>query len=182
MPDAYAAASPAALLPLGCPQLLVSGGQDEDVPLALTRAYAAQARSSGDHITCAPIHALCTALYVCHGIARWGVGTISEVCPLQTSVSAAVTVVAVQAGGVSNSRALRDHHPDGPELATAEARDGAAAGAHSDPVHGTLCTAMTGSGLLDDWPTTLRLRQQSTLRLTLLNDSPRAILLATTAP
>eukprot|EP01051_Picozoa_sp_SAG22_P008985 SAG22_NODE_719_length_7666_cov_5.819083_2_plen_137_part_00 len=45
---AYRAASPAALLPLGVPQLLVNGENDLDVPLATVLAYAARARLAGD--------------------------------------------------------------------------------------------------------------------------------------
>ena len=42
----YHTASPAALLPLGCAQLLVSGTEDDDVPIELTRAYAEKVRTS----------------------------------------------------------------------------------------------------------------------------------------
>jgi len=40
-PDRYAAASPAALAPLGVPQLLVHGDADEIVPIGQSRGYAA---------------------------------------------------------------------------------------------------------------------------------------------
>ena len=49
--SAYAVASPAALLPLGCAQLLVSGTDDTDVPIALTREYVADVRRAGDAVT-----------------------------------------------------------------------------------------------------------------------------------
>lgn len=49
-PERYEAASPAALLPLGVPQLLVHGGEDDVVPLGQSRAYADAARRSGDEI------------------------------------------------------------------------------------------------------------------------------------
>ena len=45
--SAYPAASPAALLPLGCAQLLVSGTDDTDVPIALTREYVEDVRQAG---------------------------------------------------------------------------------------------------------------------------------------
>jgi acetyl esterase/lipase len=47
-PDRYAAASPAALLPLGVPQTLIHGTSDDDVPYALSREYAAAASAAGD--------------------------------------------------------------------------------------------------------------------------------------
>ena len=48
VPERYAVASPAALLPLGVPQLLVHGTRDDLVPPAQSRAYAAAARAAGD--------------------------------------------------------------------------------------------------------------------------------------
>jgi acetyl esterase/lipase len=49
-PDAYALASPAELLPLGVPQLLVHGEGDDTVPVALSRAYHAAAVEAGDPV------------------------------------------------------------------------------------------------------------------------------------
>lgn len=50
--SAYEVASPAALLPLGCAQLLVSGTDDTDVPIALTREYVEDVRrAGGDAVT-----------------------------------------------------------------------------------------------------------------------------------
>ena len=46
----YRLASPAALLPLGVPQLLVNGTNDLDVPLATVIGYAAKARLAGDSV------------------------------------------------------------------------------------------------------------------------------------
>jgi acetyl esterase/lipase len=48
VPERYAAASPAALLPLGAPQLLVHGERDEVVPPSQSRDYAEAARAAGD--------------------------------------------------------------------------------------------------------------------------------------
>jgi pimeloyl-ACP methyl ester carboxylesterase len=48
VPDAYLAADPGARLPLGVPQLLVHGMQDDRVPISHARAYAARARAAGD--------------------------------------------------------------------------------------------------------------------------------------
>ena len=47
-PDAYLAADPAARLPLGVPQVLVHGVEDDRVPLAHALAYANRARDAGD--------------------------------------------------------------------------------------------------------------------------------------
>ena len=47
-PDAYSLASPMALLPLGCKQLIVTGDNDVNVPPELTRAYATAAVEAGD--------------------------------------------------------------------------------------------------------------------------------------
>lgn len=48
VPDAYAAADPVALLPLGAAQVLVHGTDDDRVPLENARGYAALARAAGD--------------------------------------------------------------------------------------------------------------------------------------
>jgi acetyl esterase/lipase len=48
VPERYAAASPAALLPLRVPQLLVHGAADPVVPLRQSVDYAKAARSAGD--------------------------------------------------------------------------------------------------------------------------------------
>ena len=51
-PDAesvvYAAANPAALLPLGVPMLLVHGAEDENVPPSMATSFAQRARDAGD--------------------------------------------------------------------------------------------------------------------------------------
>ncbi|MBE3561350.1 MAG: alpha/beta hydrolase [Ktedonobacteraceae bacterium] len=50
-PDRYAATSPAALLPLGLPQVLVHGSADDRVPLVVSQDYARRAREAGDDVT-----------------------------------------------------------------------------------------------------------------------------------
>lgn len=50
VPERYAVASPAALLPLGVRQLLVHGGRDDVVPPAQSRAYAQAAAAAGDEV------------------------------------------------------------------------------------------------------------------------------------
>lgn len=50
VPERYAAASPAELLPLGVPQLLVHGGRDRNVPASISRDYSEHARAAGDDV------------------------------------------------------------------------------------------------------------------------------------
>lgn len=50
-PERYAAASPAAMLPLGVPQILIHGTRDSHVPIEISRGYAAKAKSLGDAVT-----------------------------------------------------------------------------------------------------------------------------------
>jgi acetyl esterase/lipase len=50
VPERYSSASPAALLPLGVPQLLVHGADDAIVPPHQSRAYAELARAAGDDV------------------------------------------------------------------------------------------------------------------------------------
>ena len=50
-PERYSAASPAELVPLGVRQVLVHGTEDEAVPVEMSRAYAAAARTAGDTVT-----------------------------------------------------------------------------------------------------------------------------------
>ena len=50
VPERYGAASPAVLLPLGVPQLLVHGRRDDVVPVDMSRRYAERARKAGDPI------------------------------------------------------------------------------------------------------------------------------------
>ncbi len=49
-PDVYADTSPAALLPLGMPQVVIHGAQDSTVPPAIGEAYARSARAAGDTV------------------------------------------------------------------------------------------------------------------------------------
>ena len=50
VPERYAVASPAELLPLGVPQLLVHGGRDRTVPASISRDYAERALAAGDDV------------------------------------------------------------------------------------------------------------------------------------
>jgi acetyl esterase/lipase len=50
VPERYAAASPAARVPLGIPQLLVHGRRDDIVPASMSRAYRDRAVAAGDEV------------------------------------------------------------------------------------------------------------------------------------
>ena len=50
IPERYAAASPAAHLPLGVPQVLIHGTEDDRVPLIVSQVYAEKARAVGDAV------------------------------------------------------------------------------------------------------------------------------------
>jgi acetyl esterase/lipase len=51
VPHRYRSASPAALVPLGVPQLLVHGDADRKVPIAQSQTYARTAADAGDRVT-----------------------------------------------------------------------------------------------------------------------------------
>jgi acetyl esterase/lipase len=51
VPERYAVASPAAMLPLGVPQLLIHGTNDNSVPLQVSQAYAEAAKAVNDPVT-----------------------------------------------------------------------------------------------------------------------------------
>ncbi len=52
VPERFIAASPAAMLPLGIPQVLIHGTNDENVPLQVSQAYAEAAKTLKDPVTC----------------------------------------------------------------------------------------------------------------------------------
>ena len=51
VPERYIAASPSAMLPLGVPQILLHGTNDDNVPLQVSQAYANAARAVNDPAT-----------------------------------------------------------------------------------------------------------------------------------
>jgi acetyl esterase/lipase len=55
VPEAYALASPAGLLPVGIPIIAVHGSADANVPLELSRIYVERAKAAGDAATLAVI-------------------------------------------------------------------------------------------------------------------------------
>jgi acetyl esterase/lipase len=73
VPERYATSSPAALSPLGVPQLLVHGGLDEIVPAAQSRAYAEAARGRGDDVELVELPDADHFDVIDPGDAAWGV-------------------------------------------------------------------------------------------------------------
>jgi len=51
VPERYFTASPAALLPLGIPQVLIHGSRDDLVPLSVSQEYTQKATLAGDRVT-----------------------------------------------------------------------------------------------------------------------------------
>jgi acetyl esterase/lipase len=51
VPERYAAASPAELIPLGVPQLLIHGEDDAIVPLSISESYTRSAIAAGDDVS-----------------------------------------------------------------------------------------------------------------------------------
>jgi acetyl esterase/lipase len=51
VPERYRAASPIEMVPIGVRQRVIHGDRDEVVPVAMSRAYVAAARASGDDCT-----------------------------------------------------------------------------------------------------------------------------------
>jgi acetyl esterase/lipase len=51
LPERYASASPAELLPLHIPQVLIHGDHDDRVPIVVSRDYAKKAIAAGDPVT-----------------------------------------------------------------------------------------------------------------------------------
>jgi acetyl esterase/lipase len=70
-PDRYAVASPAALLPLGVPQVLIHGLADTIVPAALSEEYVTAARACGDQAVYVPMAGLGHMEMIDPGSAAW---------------------------------------------------------------------------------------------------------------
>ncbi len=54
-PERYASASPAEMLPLGVPQILIHGARDDIVPIKISQEYQAAASARGDEVTLIPL-------------------------------------------------------------------------------------------------------------------------------
>jgi acetyl esterase/lipase len=52
VPERYRTASPAALQPLGLPQVLLHGTEDDTVPVSMSEAFCARGRELGDPVRC----------------------------------------------------------------------------------------------------------------------------------
>ncbi|MGH2480195.1 MAG: alpha/beta hydrolase family protein, partial [Ktedonobacteraceae bacterium] len=50
VPERYATASPAAMVPLDIPQVLIHGTEDDRVPYTMSESYLADAQAAGDDI------------------------------------------------------------------------------------------------------------------------------------
>jgi acetyl esterase/lipase len=81
-PERYAEADPAARLPLGVPVSLVHGTADEQVPVELSRRFAARAAAAGDPVGLTEIA---------------GVGHFEVIDPLSSAWDAVLAAVAEQA-------------------------------------------------------------------------------------
>jgi acetyl esterase/lipase len=55
VPERYRTASPAALQPLGLPQVLLHGTEDDTVPVAMSEDFCARGRALGDSVRCVPL-------------------------------------------------------------------------------------------------------------------------------
>jgi acetyl esterase/lipase len=102
-PEAYLRGSPAALLPLGVPQLLVHGTADESVPFDISERYAAAARDAGD---------------TCELIALEGVDHFALIDPAssawQRTAERLSQALRPHAGGGRGDSAIRGMEPGGP--------------------------------------------------------------------
>lgn len=81
LPERYAAASPAALLPLGVPQILLHGLEDADVPPELSATYAAAATAMGDAVRLRELPDVDHFALIDPCSAAWGVA-VAELLPL----------------------------------------------------------------------------------------------------
>ncbi|WP_376794223.1 alpha/beta hydrolase family protein [Thermogemmatispora sp.] len=73
VPERYRLASPAALLPLGIPQVLIHGTADDRVPLEISRDYADRARAAGDQLTLLELAGVDHFALIDPGSAAWRV-------------------------------------------------------------------------------------------------------------
>jgi acetyl esterase/lipase len=82
VPERYFTASPAALLPLGIPQVLIHGNRDDLVPLSVSQDYVQKATLARDHVTLIVLPEADHFALIDPNSAAWGI-TIAEIQKLQ---------------------------------------------------------------------------------------------------
>jgi acetyl esterase/lipase len=71
VPERYASGSPAELLPIGVPQVLIHGTADDDVPLVLSEEYCVRAKELGDDCRLVVMEGVCHFEPVNPGSEAW---------------------------------------------------------------------------------------------------------------
>lgn len=82
VPERYSTASPAELLPLGFPQVLIHGNRDDRVPLLVSQEYAQKAVLAGDRVTLIELPGADHFVLIDPTSAAWEI-TIAEIQKLQ---------------------------------------------------------------------------------------------------
>lgn len=85
IPERYADASPAALLPLGIRQVLIHGDRDDRVPLTISQGYAQKAIQAGDRIRLIELPGADHFVLIDPTSAAWG-RTVAEIQQLQKRI------------------------------------------------------------------------------------------------
>jgi len=85
VPERYSTASPAALLPLGIPQVLIHGRRDGLVPLTVSQEYAQKAVLAGDRVRLIELPGADHFVLIDPTSAAWGI-TIAEIHKLQNGM------------------------------------------------------------------------------------------------
>ncbi len=85
VPERYATASPAALLPLGIPQVLIHGKRDSLVPFTVSQEYAQQATMAGDRVRLIALSGVDHFGLLDPTSTAWGI-TITEIQKLQSGM------------------------------------------------------------------------------------------------
>lgn len=83
--ERYSTTSPAALLPLGIPQVLMHGNRDDLVPLIVSQQYAQQAILAGDRVKLIELPEVDHFALIDPSSAAWGI-TIAEILKLQNGI------------------------------------------------------------------------------------------------
>jgi len=78
VPERYATASPAALLPLGIPQVLIHGKRDDLIPPTVSQEYAQKAALAGDCVRLIELPGADHFVLIDPASAAWGI-TIAEI-------------------------------------------------------------------------------------------------------